>query len=236
MSSLDSRGYYSALNLKPSASSAEVKESYRQLAKRLHPDLNRGRDTTAEFQRINEAYSVLSDPSQRAEYDAQGKATGVFSSNTTRTSVYEIEPYTCVDCGIITPTLRHIKYTQVVSYIFGSHRTNIWGVFCDECASQRLKKASLLTGAFGWLSVPGMIFTAHALARNLSGGKQESAINMEVCARQAVYFASKGDHKSAKLAANAALEFSSGYWWSSESERRAKEVQNMINKLLRSLS
>ena len=236
MAQADSRGYYRILGLTSSASPSQIKEAFRTIAKRLHPDLNRGIDTTAEFQRVNEAYSVLSDPEQRAAYDSGGQASGGSTSARSHTgggqaSVPDIEPYSCVDCGCVSPRLRHVKYTQVVSYLFGAHRTNIWGVFCEDCASRRLKKASLVTGAFGWLSAPGILFTAHALARNLSGGQQEAAINMEICARQAVYYALRGDRASARIAAADAIQFTTGFWWSQESENRAKEVSALMRKL-----
>jgi molecular chaperone DnaJ len=70
--SADPRGYYRILSVAPSATQEQIKQAFRALAKALHPDLNRGQDTTAAFQAVNEAYSVLSDPSQRAAYDQTG--------------------------------------------------------------------------------------------------------------------------------------------------------------------
>ncbi len=227
------------LGISSTATPAEIKDAYRSLAKRLHPDLNQGKDTTEIFQQVNEAYSVLSDPAQRSTYDSQGQAG---ATHTTRTQAsrsaapVEIEPYQCVDCGCVTPTLRHVKYTQVISFLFGAHRTNIWGVFCEECAKKRLTKASIITGTVGWLSAPGLFYSAHALGRNLTGGKQEAAINMEICARQAVYYAMKGERAASRIAANDALQFTDGYWWSSASEKRAKEIQGMIRQLLKDIA
>lgn len=237
--SKDPRGYYRTLGVSPGATPAQIKDAYRALAKQLHPDLNQGRDTTEIFQKVNEAYSVLSDPAQRAAYDSHGaaEASHAARSSASRASApVEIEPYHCVDCGCVTPTLRHVKYTQVISFLFGAHRTNIWGVFCEECAKKRLTKASIITGAVGWLSAPGILYSAHALGRNLTGGKQEAAINMEICARQAVYYAMRGDRAAARIAAKDALGFADGFWWSSESEKRAKEIQGMINQLLREIA
>ena len=65
--------YYSSLGLNKSASSAEVKKAYRNLAKKYHPDRNQG-DAKAEtkFKEISEAYEVLKDDSKRAAYDRYG--------------------------------------------------------------------------------------------------------------------------------------------------------------------
>jgi molecular chaperone DnaJ len=65
--------YYDTLGVKKGASEQEIKKSYRKLAREYHPDANPG-DKGAEerFKEIQEAYSVLSDPEKRKQYDAGG--------------------------------------------------------------------------------------------------------------------------------------------------------------------
>jgi molecular chaperone DnaJ len=65
------KDFYKSLGVASDASDAEIKRSYRKLAKDLHPDKNPG-DAKAEqrFKEVSEAYSVLSDSDQRKEYDA----------------------------------------------------------------------------------------------------------------------------------------------------------------------
>lgn len=68
-----SKDYYSMLGLTKTATLAEIKKSFRQLARQYHPDLNPGdQKAEARFKEINEAYEVLSDPENRSYYDHSG--------------------------------------------------------------------------------------------------------------------------------------------------------------------
>ena len=64
------KDYYKVLGVAKGASADEVKKSYRKLARKYHPDANKG-DAAAEerFKEISEAYNVLSDDKRRKEYD-----------------------------------------------------------------------------------------------------------------------------------------------------------------------
>jgi molecular chaperone DnaJ len=65
------KDFYATLGVAQDADAAAIKKAYRKLARTLHPDANPG-DESAErrFKEVGEAYSVLSDPEQRQQYDA----------------------------------------------------------------------------------------------------------------------------------------------------------------------
>ena len=64
--------FYRLLGIPPDSGQRKIKSAYRSLAKRFHPDRNKGSETAAElFRQVNHAYKVLSDSKLRAEYDRQ---------------------------------------------------------------------------------------------------------------------------------------------------------------------
>jgi molecular chaperone DnaJ len=69
------RDYYEALGLQRNATEAELKQAYRRLAMKFHPDRNPGdSEAEASFKEIKEAWEVLKDPRKRAAYDQFGHA------------------------------------------------------------------------------------------------------------------------------------------------------------------
>jgi len=71
---MDFIDYYKTLGIAKTASVKEVKNAYRKLARKYHPDLNPdNKDAKRNFQQINEANEVLSDPVKRKKYDKYGK-------------------------------------------------------------------------------------------------------------------------------------------------------------------
>ncbi len=70
---MDFKDYYATLGVPKTASEKEIKQAFRKLARKHHPDVNPG-DKVAEskFKEINEAYEVLGDPATRKKYDELG--------------------------------------------------------------------------------------------------------------------------------------------------------------------
>lgn len=70
----DFKDYYAILDVSKTATAAEIKQAYRKLARKYHPDMNPG-DATAEekFKVLNEANEVLFNPETRAKYDQFGQ-------------------------------------------------------------------------------------------------------------------------------------------------------------------
>lgn len=71
----DKRDYYEVLGVDKNADDAALKKAYRKLAKKYHPDVNPGdKEAEKKFKEATEAYTVLSDPDKRRQYDQFGHA------------------------------------------------------------------------------------------------------------------------------------------------------------------
>ncbi|KAK9191207.1 hypothetical protein WN943_019818 [Citrus x changshan-huyou] len=80
-SNMEFQDYYKILEVDYDATDEKIRLNYRKLALKWHPDKHNGDSAvTAKFQEINEAYTVLSDPDKRLDYDFTG--------------IYEIDKYT----------------------------------------------------------------------------------------------------------------------------------------------
>jgi curved DNA-binding protein len=74
MAATDFKDYYAILGVSKTASPEEIKQAFRKLARKYHPDVNPGnKQAEARFKEINEAYEVLSDPDKRSKYDQFGR-------------------------------------------------------------------------------------------------------------------------------------------------------------------
>lgn len=68
----EKRDYYEILDVPRDATDKDLKNSFRRLARKYHPDRSTEEDAESKFKEIQEAYAVLSDPQKRAQYDRFG--------------------------------------------------------------------------------------------------------------------------------------------------------------------
>jgi len=93
------RNYYKVLGVDYSATDRDIREAYRALAKKYHPDVNQGdAEAASKFRNVSDAYDCLRDPEQRAMHDvlleSKGINTGAFSHHQEDVSLVDDEPIT----------------------------------------------------------------------------------------------------------------------------------------------
>jgi len=66
------KDYYETVGVPRSATQEEIKQAYRKLARKFHPDVSKDPNAEARFKELGEAYAVLKDPEKRAAYDQMG--------------------------------------------------------------------------------------------------------------------------------------------------------------------
>jgi len=77
--------YYKILGINHNSSADDIKKAYRKAALKYHPDKNKSSDAEKKFKEASEAYSILSDPHKKAQYDQFGQV-GNFSYNQSHSS------------------------------------------------------------------------------------------------------------------------------------------------------
>jgi hypothetical protein len=192
----DPKGFYFCLGVAPIANSDEIKAAYKQLAKKLHPDINRDANAKSLFQNINDAYQILSNPDSRAAYDSLR-----YSAPEPEPKANELDPISCTNCGKITAQPRSTIFFRVVSVVVMTTKTPIQGTFCSACATKLGLQASIISAVFGWWGFPwGPIWTISSICTNAGGGRHSQEIDEKLTWYNALAFLSRG-----KLAISYAL-------------------------------
>ena len=70
---MEFKDYYASMGVSRDATPEQIKQAYRKLARKYHPDVSKEKDAEARFKEVGEAYEVLRDPQKRAAYDQLGK-------------------------------------------------------------------------------------------------------------------------------------------------------------------
>ena len=73
MPAVQFKDYYQIMGVPREATEAQIKQAYRRLARKYHPDVSREKDAEARFKDVGEAYEVLKDTERRAAYDRLGQ-------------------------------------------------------------------------------------------------------------------------------------------------------------------
>jgi len=219
----DEKGYYRVLGLSPGADAGQIKAAYRRRAKETHPDKNRAIDTTKEFQRVAEAYAVLSDPVKKAQYDTPAR--DIPPASHRREEEAPSEPIRCSSCNRVTAQPRFVIFLEVTSFVFFARKSGVQGIYCANCAWKKALGASTLTWFAGWWSFHGFFWTLEALAKNLFGGIKPVHANARLLGYQAWWFATQRQFEIARALAVDAMKLAA--------KASDSELMGMLGSLLK---
>ena len=180
------------------------------------------------FQKLNEAFEVLSNPNTRARYDT------LYVEAPTRKSLsqrVEIEPIACSCCGQVTAQPRYIIFYEVKSFILVTIRSPTQGIFCHNCAEKKLLRSTIVTWVLGWWGFPwGIFYSLITIFNNLFGGYKPNEANARLLAYQFWFFATQNKLALARAVAadanNAARKIKSN---------QGMQLQTMTGDLLTAL-
>jgi hypothetical protein len=242
MNDYDPKGYYALLRVLPAASAEEIKAAYRRAAMDLHPDRSKSPDATQLFQRLAEAYRVLSEPDERAIYDREPvQASPRYEPEETEPpEAQRDEPaesgdgphledlIVCSACEYTEMRPRYSVFYKVKSFLLWTKRERVEGIFCEECAEKEVLKATAITWLFGLWSLRGFFYSLHAIVVNLAGGERPADINAQLVTEQALAFWQRGDTEIAILIALDAKAIARTLSKSDRDERLKEIVEELL--------
>lgn len=228
MNEKDPAGYYALLGVPETASATGLKTAFRWRAKELHPDRNSSPDAVRQFQEVNEAYEVLSNPDTRARYDT------LYAEIPNESFSYQrvdLEPITCSCCRKVTAQPRYVIFYQVTSFIIITIRRPIQGIFCYSCAERKVIQATVITWLIGWWGLPwGVLYSLTTIFHNLFGGSKPNDVNARLLAYQAWVFATQNKFDLARAVAIEANDFARKI-----NKGNGTQLQNLTGEILSAL-
>lgn len=206
MTNGDALGYYAALEVEPNAGSETIKQQYRLLAKKWHPDSNHDETAVDRFQKISVAHNVLKDEDSRLRYDILSQAydTAHFPDMNNLKIYNNRQGYNEVD-------LRNIRLTQVVGKIFKHTETPISEI-CDYKEARRLALiVSVKNWLLGWWSLSGIVANIKAISKNYQGVLADYRGNFTLLAHNMLAYNQEKRYDEAHASGRLALRYATPY-------------------------
>lgn len=199
------RNYYEVLGVRRDATEEEIKEAYRRLALKYHPDVNPSKEAAEKFIEINKAYAVLKDPLKRREYDNFLDLQETSQRVTKKEPIYSSAGYqpniphlVCEHCGAQDPSLRVCVFFTVISLLIVTYKIPRLYILCGKCRAKVSLLHTIPTLLFGWWGFPwGFIYSIYAFLVNTGGGEKPTTNNDILLQLLAFDFAAQGRYMEA---------------------------------------
>lgn len=146
---VNKKDYYEILGIDENSSQDEIKKSYRMLAKKYHPDKNKGDKKSEEyFKLVNEAYNILSNKDKKNKYDSEKNFYNPFNSNFFKRPEKKAEeininiPLTLEEISTGTRKTFNLKVTDICNQCNGTGANDNKFKNCEECKGDGFKKVT----------------------------------------------------------------------------------------------
>ena len=202
MSKYDGFGYYQILGVEHTATAAEIKEHYREQAKKWHPDYNKAENALEVFQKISVAYDVLSDENKRLTYDLASMA----YEGENLPDIFALKIITGEDKKESTE-LRCIEYDTMIGMGYGYKREHHKKICNMSQAPAIMFRAGLINWLLGWWSIKGFVQNIQVIKYNLQVEKNSRASNKKLLIHNALAYQQEKKYKEAGVCAEQAKEY-----------------------------
>ena len=198
----DSLGYYAVLELDSQAGAEAVKQNYRELAKKWHPDYNKAENALEVFQKLSVAYDVLQDEHQRLIYDL---LSCVYDGSGFKKKK-NIQPFKGKGEG---DNIRVFNFYEVRGQLW-KYSQHVRRCYCSYPEAVGMEfKTSVLNWLLGWWHPTAAWKNIKALKTNFHN-VNTSADNLKMLVHNAVAFYHNGQKASAMRVAVMALDYATG--------------------------
>lgn len=200
--SSDPLGYYAVLNLSPSADDKEIKLSYREQAKKWHPDHNSAPNAMEVFQKISVAYDVLSDEHKRLIYDLASLSHSVENFP----DIFALKVLTNV-AGQNDVSVRGLSLWKMRGRLLKYNLTQEFYVCSPSEAEKIVLKNSLFNNLLGWWSPQALLKNFSVLRENYRQTGRNDYENFCLLTHNALAYEQDHLYQQAFLSAGQAWEY-----------------------------
>lgn len=204
--STDPLGYYSILGVNSNATEDIIKRSYREQAKKWHPDYNTSAEAVEMFQKISVAYDIISDEKQRLTYDLLSQ---IYTSENFP-SINSLKIYTNHK-GKEEVNLRTLRLRQVIGKVLSFSDKSPKEVCDYEEAKRYVLSNSLLNWTLGWWNIPGLAHNIQAIIENYRQIGKNMSDNLTLLVHNMIAYAQEGKAEKSFLSAQQAMIFATPY-------------------------
>ncbi len=218
MSGRDSAGYYKVLNLTSNATADEIKQNYRELAKKWHPDYNKSEEAIEIFQKISVAHDILSDDKKRLTYDLACIAHGAENFP----DIFSLKVYTNQH-GQEDVSVREVDIEEQQGWIIGDKKKKKRLICSEKEAEKEYLKSSVKNWLLGWWTLKGFVENIRIIRSNIKtvGGKKEE--NLQLLVHNALAYDQEGKAQKARTCAFLAQAYADA------------DDKNLIDKFIKQL-